>query len=127
MSQQALSPEVHIIIMPSEVISHLHMPMVMAQVITGMPFIIMQQLIMPPAIILHMLCIMLHCILSSQQQVIFMPPSHFSIFMVQRGMAIMLGMLIPGIIPGIIMPLPIIPISFIRPVIIVVIIGLPSF
>ena len=40
---------------------------------------------MPPASMVHRFCIMLHAIGSSQVQVIFMPPLHFSILMVQRG------------------------------------------
>jgi len=51
--QQSASPLVQLIIMPSLVISHLHMPMVKLQVIIIMPFIIMQQLTMPPLIILQ--------------------------------------------------------------------------
>ena len=85
MSQQALSPLVQVMQTPSSVISHLHMPIVRLQQQTIMPFIIMQQLHMPPAIIVQRFCIMLQAILSSQVQVIFMPPVHFSIFIVQRG------------------------------------------
>lgn len=80
-----LSPEVHVRQTPSLVISHLHMPMVRLHVQTAMPFIIMQQLTMPPAIMVQRFCIMVHAALSSQEQVIFIPPLHFSIFMVQRG------------------------------------------
>lgn len=58
MSQQALSPEVHVIMQPSAVISHLHMPIIIEQVIIGMPFIIMQHDIIPPAIMVIMFCIM---------------------------------------------------------------------
>ena len=79
------SPLVQVTLTPLSVISHLHMPMVKLQVQTTMPFIIMQQLTMPPASMVHKFCIMLQAILSSQVQVIFMPPVHFSIFMVQRG------------------------------------------
>jgi hypothetical protein len=85
MSQHILSPDVHIIVTPSLVISHLHMPIVRLQVQTAMPFIIMQQLTMPPAIMVQRFCIMVHAALSSQMQVIFIPPVHFSIFIVQRG------------------------------------------
>lgn len=98
MSQQALSPEVQEIMQPSGVISHLQAPMVMEQDIMVMPFIIMQQFIMPPAIIFIIFCIMVQCILSSQVQIIFMPPSHFSIFIMQRGIIIMAPM--AGIIMG---------------------------
>lgn len=99
MSQQALSPDKQEIMQPSGVISHLQVPMVMEQDIMVMPFIIMQQAIMPPAIIFIIFCIMERCIASSQMHVIFMPPSHFSIFMVHRGIIIMLPM--EGIIMGI--------------------------
>ena len=87
----ALSPLVQVMQTPLSVISHLHMPMVMLQQQTIMPFIIMQQLHMPPAIIVQRFCIMLQAILSSQMQVIFMPPVHFSILIVQRGTIIMFG------------------------------------
>jgi hypothetical protein len=100
---------------PSDVISHLHMPMVMLQQQTIMPFIIMQQLHMPPASMLHRFCIMLQAILSVQVHVTFMPPAHLSNFMVQRGTIIMFmpaGM--PGVIP---VPMPVPPIM---PVIIAV-------
>jgi hypothetical protein len=100
---------------PSAVISHLHMPMVRLQQQTIMPFIIMQQLHMPPASMLHRFCIMLQAILSVQVHVTFMPPVHFSNFMVQRGTIIMFmpaGM--PGVIP---VPMPVPPIM---PVIIAV-------
>ena len=68
---------------------------------TAMPFIIMQQLTMPPAIMVQRFCIMVQAALSSQVQVIFMPPVHFSIFMVQRGImshCAPVGMLI-GMVP----------------------------
>ena len=82
---QSLSPLVQVMQTPLSVISHLHMPMVKLQQQTIMPFIIMQQLHMPPASMLHRFCIMLQAIASSQEHVIFMPPVHFSNFMVQRG------------------------------------------
>jgi hypothetical protein len=97
---------------PSLVMSHLHMPMVKLHVQTIMPFIIMQQLHIPPASILHKFCTMPQAILSSQEHVIFMPPLHFSILRVQRGT--MSQFITPGItvgvpamgapIPGILMP-----------------------
>jgi hypothetical protein len=69
-----------------------HMPIIpRLQQQQHMPFIIMQQETMPPAIMLQRFCIMAAMVLSSQMQTIFMPPAHFSIFMVQRG-TIMLGM-----------------------------------
>jgi hypothetical protein len=63
-----------------------------------MPFIMQHMLSIPPAIILHMFCSVAAAISSSQVQATFMPPLHFSIFMVQRGI-----MAIPmlGIMPGI--------------------------
>jgi hypothetical protein len=88
-SQHLASPLVQVMQQPSAVISHLHMPMVMLQQQTIMPFIIMQQLHIPPASIVQRFCIMLHAILSVQEQVIFIPPWHFSNFMVQRGTIIM--------------------------------------
>jgi hypothetical protein len=112
MSQHILSPEVQVTLMPVGIISHLHMPMVRLQVQTAMPFIIMQQLTMPPAIMLQRFCIMVQAALSSQVQVIFMPPLHFSIFIVQRGImshcapvGIAIGAAMPPeAIPGMLMP-----------------------
>jgi hypothetical protein len=85
MSVQALSPEVQVMHTPSFIISHRHIPMVRQQLQTGMPFIIIQQLTMPPVIMVQSCCIMVHAALSSHVQVIFIPPVHFSIFIVQRG------------------------------------------
>jgi hypothetical protein len=77
-----------------------------------MPFIIMQQLHIPPESILQRFCTMLQAILSSQEQTIFIPPLHFSILSMQRGT--MSQFMTPGItvgvpvmgapIPGILMP-----------------------
>jgi hypothetical protein len=50
-SQQVLSPEVQVTVMPVSVISHLVIPMVRLQVIATMPFIMRQQLTMQPFII----------------------------------------------------------------------------
>ena len=58
MAQQFASPLVQVIVTPSSVISHLHMPMVRLQQQTIMPFIITQQLHMPPASIVQRFCIM---------------------------------------------------------------------
>ncbi|HUO11093.1 MAG TPA: hypothetical protein VM008_22525 [Phycisphaerae bacterium] len=58
--------------------------------------------------------------MSSQLHIIFMPPSIFDIVILPRGIIIMFGIMppiIPGIIPLFIPPMPI---SLIRPVIIVV-------
>jgi hypothetical protein len=63
----------------------------------------MEQLHMPPAIMVQRFCIMVQAALSSQTQVIFMPPVHFSIFMVQRGImshCAPVGML-RGMLPGV--------------------------
>jgi hypothetical protein len=84
-SQHLLSPEVQVRQTPLSVISHLHMPIVRLQQQTVMPFIITQQLHMPPASIEQRFCTMLQAILSSQTQVTFMPPLHFSNLRVQRG------------------------------------------
>jgi hypothetical protein len=52
-AQQALSPLVQVMHTPLSVISHLHMPIMRLQQQTIMPFIITQQLHMPPASIVH--------------------------------------------------------------------------
>jgi hypothetical protein len=85
MAQQEGSPLVHVMQTPSLVGSHLHMPIVRLQQHIIMPFIIMQQLHMPPAIIEQRFCSIVADIASSHLQVIFMPPVHFSIVIVQRG------------------------------------------
>ena len=106
------SPLVQVMHTPLSVISHLHMPIIMLQQQTIMPFIIMQQLHMPPAIIVQRFCIIVADILSSQEQMIFIPPLHFSIFMVQRGTIIHCGVVgmvaVPPIAPGIIGFIPVI-------------------
>ena len=85
MAQQSSSPLVQVMQTPIfvSVHSHLHIDMLHWHII--MPFIMQQQLHMPPAIILHMFCNVAAATSSSQVQVIFMPPVHFSIFIVQRG------------------------------------------
>jgi hypothetical protein len=83
--QHSASPEVQVIMQPSLVISHLHRPMVRLQQQTIMPFIMQQHEHMPPWSIMHRFCIMLQAIGSSHEHVIFIPPEHFSIFIVQRG------------------------------------------
>jgi hypothetical protein len=84
-SPHLASPLVQMIETPLSVISQRHMPMVMLQLQTVMPFIIMQQLTMPPCSMVHRFCIMLQAIGSSHEQWIFIPPWHFSNFSVQRG------------------------------------------
>jgi hypothetical protein len=59
--------------------------MVRLQQQTVMPFIMTQQLHIPPASIVQRFCTMLQAILSSQEQEMRMPPWHFSIFTLQRG------------------------------------------
>jgi hypothetical protein len=93
--QQSASPLVHVTQQPSFVISHLHMPIIMLQQQTIMPFIMQQQETMPPAIILQRFCIMAQAAASVQTQVIFIPPVHFSTFIVQRGTITMFGAIIP--------------------------------
>jgi hypothetical protein len=129
-SQHLGSPLVQVMTQPSLVISHLHMPMVMLQQQTIMPFIIMQQLHMPPASIVHRFCIMPHATLSVQEQVIFIPPWHFSNLRVsQRGTIMYPAGVVAGVptgevpIPG--MPMPCIPIA-VRSIIIVVMRQTPS-
>jgi hypothetical protein len=108
MSQHLGSPLVQVMQTPLSVISHLHMPMVILQQQTIMPFIMQQQLHMVPCSIVHRFCIMLQAMVSSQVQVIFMPPATFSNLKVQRGTIIMfmpvgmpmvpmVGVLIPGV------------------------------
>jgi hypothetical protein len=91
MSQQALSPLVQVRQQPSLVISHLQLHMTKLQQHTIMPFIMAQQPQVPPAIMLQRFCIMLQAMASSHEQVTFMPPVHFSNFMVQRGTIITFG------------------------------------
>ncbi len=98
MAQQALSPLVQVMQTPSSINSHLHRPIVRLQQQTIMPFIIVQQEHMPPAIMVQRFCIMPQAVLSSQVQVIFMPPSHFSNVVVQRGTIIMF--MPAGIVPA---------------------------
>jgi hypothetical protein len=72
--------------------------MVKLQQHTVRPFIMTQHEHMPPASIEHRFCIMLRLIWSSQTHVIFMPPSHFSNFMAQRGTIMLEG--IVGVMLG---------------------------
>jgi hypothetical protein len=106
-SQHFGSPLVHVQQTPSFVISHLHIPIVKLQQQTIMPFIIMQQVHMPPANIVQRFCTMLRAILSSQEQVIFMPPLQCSILKVHRGTIIKLeraGIAVVDPIVGVPMP-----------------------
>jgi hypothetical protein len=62
-----------------------------------MPFIMQQQLHMPPESIVQRFCTMLVAILSSQMQVMRNPPVHFSTLKVQRGTIIMPGVIAVGV------------------------------
>jgi hypothetical protein len=112
-SPQALSPDVQVIVQPSLVMSHLHMPIVRLQQHTMTPFIMQQTEHMPPCSVMHRFCIMLLAVASSQTQVIFMPPCTFSNLKVQRGTiiqddGIVMGPVIPaGVIPCAGMPIPV--------------------
>src|SRR5437764_4167896 len=55
-----------------------------------MPLSMTQHEHMPPVSMPHRFCIMLQAILSSHEQVTFIPPGHFSNFSVQRGTIIQL-------------------------------------
>jgi hypothetical protein len=103
MSQQALSPLMQVTQTPSLVISHMHMPIVRLQQHTIAPFIMQQTLHFEWAIMEQRFCSMPQAILSSQTQVIFIPPVHFSIFIVQRGIIIPV---MAGFIAGIVAPIP---------------------
>lgn len=83
---QFLSPDVQVIMQPISIMSILHIPIIpILHMQQHMPFIVMQQETIPPAIMLHRFCIIMAAVLSSHVQVIFIPPAHFSIFIVQRG------------------------------------------
>jgi hypothetical protein len=84
-AQHEGSPLVQVMHTPSLVDSTLHMPIARLQQHIVMPFMIMQQLHMPPAIIEHRFCSMVADIASSHLQIIFMPPVHFSIVILHRG------------------------------------------
>jgi hypothetical protein len=105
MSQQALSPLVQVTQQPSAVISHLHIAIIMLQVQTTMPFMVQHMVHMPPAIMLQRFCIMVQAAASSHEQVSFIPPAIFSIFIEQRGTIIMFGA-IAGAAPVMPMPVP---------------------
>ena len=119
-SQHFWSPLVQVIVQPLSVISHLHMPIVRLQQQTIMPFMTMQQEHMPPASMVQRFCIMLHAIGSSHVQVIFIPPVHFSILMVQRGTIIQFADGIAPVAPiGAPMPAVPMPVMLARSIIIV--------
>jgi hypothetical protein len=85
------SPLVQVTQTPSLVDSHLHIPIVRLQQQTIMPFIMQQTLHMPPASMAQRFWTMPQECLSSHEQVIFMPPVHFSTLIVQRGTIIQLA------------------------------------
>jgi hypothetical protein len=89
MAQQSLSPLVQVMQTPISVISQTHLPIIMLQQQAVMPFIIMQHDIMPPAVIVQRFWSMPAVTLSSQTQVTFIPPAHFSNVILQRGIIIM--------------------------------------
>jgi hypothetical protein len=125
MSQQALSPLVQVMQTPLSVISHLHIAIVRLQQQAIIPFIMQQQEHIPPAIMVQRFWIMVADIASSLAQVIFMPPVHFSILMVQRGTIIMFDPV--GMVEGEPMaPVPVapmlMPIRFARSIIMAVVI-----
>jgi hypothetical protein len=76
---------------PSLVASALHIPIARLQQHIVMPFMSMQQLHIPPAIIEQRFCSMVADIASSHLQIIFIPPVHFSIVIVHRGTIIHCG------------------------------------
>jgi hypothetical protein len=111
-SQHLASPLVQVIATPSLVISQWHIPMVMLQQQTIIPFIRQQQLHIPPASMVHRFCTMPHAIWSSQEQTIFMPPLHFSALTVHRGTIIQfIAAGIPAGVPTGLVPMPGIPIA----------------
>jgi hypothetical protein len=98
-SQAALSPLVQVMQTPISIISQVQLHIAMLHWHMTMPFFMQQQLHMPSHSILHMFCSVAADISSSQTHIIFMPPAHFSIFMVQRGVMVMLP--VAGIMLGI--------------------------
>jgi hypothetical protein len=84
-AQQSLSPLVQVTQTPVSVGSHLHLPIIRLQQQATIPFIIMQQLHIPPAVIVQRFWSMPAVTLSSQTQVTFIPPAHFSKVILQRG------------------------------------------
>jgi hypothetical protein len=80
-----LSPLVQVIETPCSVIEHSHLHIARLHWHIIMPFIMQLQLHMPSASILHMCCSIVQATSSSQVQVIFMPPAHFSSFISHRG------------------------------------------
>jgi len=102
------SPLVQVITQPISVISTLHVPIGIEHWQHIIPFIIMQQPIMPLAFIMQSCCIIMAAVLSSQVQVHFMPPLIFSSVIEQRGImpiAAAPDIMGPEAIPAGIMPM----------------------
>jgi hypothetical protein len=74
---------------PSLVDSHLQIPQHRLTWQQGIPFIVQQQLQSPSQSDWQRFCNVPQATSSSHEQVSFMPPLHFSIFIVQRGSIIM--------------------------------------
>jgi hypothetical protein len=89
MALHAASPLVQVMQTPCSVGSHLQRHIVMLHAQTTIPLSMQQQLQRPPAIMVQRFCNMPAETLSSQAQLIFMPPLHFSKVIVQRGTIIM--------------------------------------
>jgi hypothetical protein len=100
MAQQSLSPLVQVMQTPMSVASHLHMPIMRLQQQAIIPFIIMQQEHIPPAFMVQRFWSIPAATLSSQVQVIFIPPAHFSKVMVHRGTIIMFMPMPAGDVAG---------------------------
>lgn len=88
-AQQALSPLVQVMVQPSSVVSHWHIPITRLQQQATMPLTCIQHEHMPPASMVQRFCIIAAAILSSVLQTIFMPPVHFSMVTLHRGTIIM--------------------------------------
>lgn len=89
MAQHAASPLVQVMQHPFAVISHLHIAIIMLQLHTTMPFMVQHIEHMPPAVIAHRFCIIVQAAGSSHSHVTFIPPAHFSTFIMHRGTIIM--------------------------------------
>ena len=127
MAAQSSSPLVQVMHTPILVSVHSYLHIAIEHWQTIMPFIMHEQLQSEPAIILHMFCKVPAATSSSQVQVIFMPPLHFSTFMVQRGT---MHIWAPsGAAEGIELPaigMPIEPIGLIMPLSIIIIAVIPK-
>src|SRR5262245_32581977 len=84
-SQQVLSPLVHMTLQPFLVISTLQTPQVRLVVQQGTPFIVKQQETMPPWSMLQRFCTVAQAVASSQTHVMHIPPETFSNLNVHRG------------------------------------------